>query len=111
MSIFFNVISIFALGLAATAFGASQLQLEVSNIAWRGGANGYDVFDAAEHAETVQVRVYLTGDPCAFFLGIGTETSQGEHRAVFGADELELRIFDSLNGRSPLKDVPGATDG
>lgn len=111
MTLLFNLISTWAAACAATVFGASQLQLEVSNIAWRGGANGYDVFGAVEHVETVQVRVYLTGNPCPFFVGIGTETGQSDHRVVFGADQLEVQIFDSLNGRIPLKDMPGATAG
>ena len=111
MSFVFKIILTFAVACAAEAFGASQLQLEVSNLTWRGGANGYDVFDAVEHAETVQVRVHLTGDPCAFFVGVGTESGQDDLHAVFGVDQLELRILDSLNGRIPLKDTPGATEG
>lgn len=88
----------------------SQLRLEVDNVDWRGGTRvGYDVFDPGEYAQTIYFKVRLTGDPCSFFVTF-SRSAPGEdrRRAAFASDSLEYQIYDSINRRTGLKDLPAA---
>lgn len=87
-----------------------QLQLEIDHIDWRGGTQGgYDVFDTGEYAQTVYFKLRALGEPCSFFIGIGTGApGQDRRKAGFGGEELEYWIYDSMDRRFVVKDVPAA---
>jgi spore coat protein U-like protein len=89
----------------------SQLQLEVDNIEWRGGAGvAYDVFDATEYAQTVYFKVRLTGAPVPFFVTFGGVGAAGSgRRAAQGGDSLGFELYDSVTRGTVLRDLPAAT--
>lgn len=98
--------SLFATSVAAEC----QLRLEVDNIDWRGGVRvGYDVFDPGEYAQAVQFRVHLVGDPCPFFVTFsGSSPGESRRRVAFGTDAMTYDIYDSVDRRTILKDLPVA---
>jgi spore coat protein U-like protein len=89
----------------------SQLRLEVDNIVWRGGTRtAYDVFDAREYAQTVHIKVRLTGAAVPFMVTFGgINTAGSQWRAAQGSDSLGFEICDSVTHPNPLRDLPAAT--
>lgn len=102
----------YTFALCSRAADECDLKLEVDNAEWRGGTRaGYGVFDTGEYPQTIQFKVRLvSGDPCPFFVTFGGVTQGNTRRqAVSGIEGMDYQIFDSLNRRMSLKDLPSAT--
>lgn len=87
------------------------LQLEISNVEWRGGTRGgYDVFESSEYPQTVHFKVLSSGDPCPFFVTFSSGLQgDGNRRATAASGTLEYEIYDSVDSRTILKELPAAS--
>ncbi|HXT12586.1 MAG TPA: hypothetical protein VN873_13565 [Candidatus Angelobacter sp.] len=114
-----NIRALMVYGLVSLAFvlcsraaAECDLKLEVDNAEWRGGAHaGYGVFDPGEYPQTIQFKVRLvSGDACPFFVSFGG-VAQGnfQRQASSGNESINYQIYDSLDRRMLLKDLPSAT--